>query len=37
MFAIDIFRNNAEKRFDMVTAASNASSDFAAVWADFDL
>jgi endonuclease/exonuclease/phosphatase family metal-dependent hydrolase len=37
MFELDNLSNGAEKRFNTVTAASNAASDHAAVWADFNL
>ncbi len=37
MFELDNLSGGAEKRFDTVTAASNAASDHAAVWADFNL
>lgn len=37
MFELNALSNGAEKRFDTVTAPSNAASDHAAVWADFDI
>lgn len=37
MFELDTLSGGAEKRFDTVTAASNAASDHAAVWADFNI
>jgi endonuclease/exonuclease/phosphatase family metal-dependent hydrolase len=37
MFELDNLSGGIEKRFDTVTAASNAASDHAAVWADFDI
>ncbi len=37
MFELDTLSNGAEKRFDTVTAISNAASDHAAVWADFKI
>ncbi len=37
MFEINTLSGGEETRFDTVTAASNAASDHAAVWADFDL
>lgn len=37
MFEIDTLSNGAEHRFDTITASSNAASDHAAVWADFNI
>ena len=37
MSELDTLSNGAEKRFDTVTAVSNAASDHAAVWADFNI
>jgi len=37
MFEIDTLSNGAEHRFDTITATSNAASDHAAVWVDFNL
>lgn len=37
MFGLNELSNGAEKRFDSITAPSNAASDHAAVWADFNI
>ena len=37
MFELDTLSNGTEKRFDTVTAPSNAASDHAGVWAEFDI
>ena len=37
MYEIDTLSNGAEHRFDTITASSNAASDHAAVWVDFNL
>jgi endonuclease/exonuclease/phosphatase family metal-dependent hydrolase len=37
MFEIDTLSNGTEHRFDTITASSNAASDHAAIWADFNL
>lgn len=37
MFDIDTLSNGVVKRFDTITAPSNAASDHAAVWADFNI
>ena len=37
MYDLDTLSNGAEHRFDTITASSNAASDHAAVWADFNL
>lgn len=37
MFELNDISGGLEKRFDTVTAVSNAASDHAAVWADFDI
>ena len=37
MFGLNELSNGTEKRFDTITAPSNAASDHAAVWADFNI
>ena len=37
MFELDTLSNGAEQRFDTITASSNAASDHAAVWVDFNI
>lgn len=37
MFELNNLSNGTEKRFDTVTAISNAASDHAAIWAEFNI